>query len=132
MELANINDDSFDPTPKLKSSPIPILFVSFESYDWKCFNCGDNYTLTAFFSQRYCKKCLSRYISDITDNNTYLDMFIRTRSLKCNEHEMSRDKKLLIQNIQEWCENCSQVSYFKQILFTNNSNYYSYDYYSSN
>ena len=34
MELANIlNDDSFDPTPKLKSSPIPILFVSFNETD---------------------------------------------------------------------------------------------------
>ena len=30
MELENTNvENSFDPTPKLKSSPIPILFVPF-------------------------------------------------------------------------------------------------------
>src|SRR3954470_8686244 len=112
MELVN----SFDPTPtpKLKSSPIPILFVSFNQNDRYCFNCGDEYTWTLFHYQKYCKKCLSYYIN-ITDNNTYLDMCINTMDLECSEHEMSRDKELPIQNIQEWCENCSQVSYFKQI-----------------
>src|SRR4051794_21747793 len=131
MELANILNDenSFDPTPKLKSSPIPILFVPFNGEDQNCFNCRDYYSGSAFFSQKYCKKCLSRYISDITDNYTYLDMSISTRNLECNDHEM-RDKKLLIQNIQEWCENCSLVSYFKQIS-TYYSNYYYGDYYSN-
>ena len=118
MELANIlNDDSFDPTPKLKSSPIPILFVSFNEADQNCFNCGDTYTETLIYFQKYCKKCLSRYITDITDDNTYLDMcIISAMNLECNEHEPSRNKELIIQNIQEWCENCSQVSYFKQIF----------------
>src|SRR4051794_5274573 len=116
-----MNDDIFDPTPKLKSSPIPILFISFNGWDQKCFNCGDYYNVSVFFIQIYCKKCLSQYITEITDNNTYLDMCISTRNLECNEHEM-RDKELLIQNIQEWCENCSQVSYFKQIS-TNELNY---------
>src|SRR3954470_1620350 len=122
MELANMNDESFDPTPKLKSSPIPILFVSFNGEDRNCFNCGEHYTWSIFFDQRYCETCLSRYITDITDSNTYLDLSISTMNLECNEHEMSKDKELLIQNIQEWCENCSQVSYFKQIP-TNYSNY---------
>ena len=122
MELVNTNDkNSFDPTPKLKSSPIPILFVPFNEYDEDCFNCGDKYTTTYFYYQKYCKKCLSQYITDITDNNTYLDTCIST-NIECNEHEM-RDKESFVQNIQEWCENCSRVSYFKQIL-SNYSNYY--------
>ena len=109
MDLANIlNDENpFDPTPKLKSSLIPILFVSFNQRDQNCFNCGDRYTITYFYGQNYCNKCLSQYITDITDNNTYLDMCINTKNLGCSEHEMSRNKELLIQNIQEWCENCS-------------------------
>src|ERR1051325_11545559 len=126
MALVNTNDEnSFDPTPKLKSSPIPILFVSFNFEDEKCFHCGNEYTKTLFFKQKYCKTCLSRYVTEITDNNTYLDMSIYTTNLECSNHEM-RDKELLIQNIQEWCEICSGVSYFKQI-HTYNQNYYDDD-----
>src|ERR1051325_2655591 len=107
MELVNTDvENSFDPTPKLKSSPIPILFVSFNEDDKNCFYCGDKYTWTLFYSQKYCKKCLSQYITDTTDNNTYLDTCIYTKNLECNEHETSRNKESLIQNIQEWCENC--------------------------
>ncbi len=117
MEPVNTNDEnSFDPTPKLKSSPIPILFLPFDNNYSKCFHCGDEYTCTLFFDQKYCKKCLSRYITEINDNTKYLDMCIYTKNLECSEHETSRDKELLIQNIQEWCKNCSGVSYFKQIL----------------
>src|ERR1041384_7725376 len=65
------------------------------------------------------------YITEITDNNTYLDMSIYTTNLECSNHEM-RDKELLIQNIQEWCEICSGVSYFKQI-HTYDLNYHSFD-----
>src|SRR4051794_20231045 len=123
MELVNTNDEnSFDPTPRLKSSPIPILFVPFNYDHWNgnfnCFNCGDKYSETLFFHQTYCKKCLLRYITEITDNTTYLDMCIYTMDLECSKHEMSRNKELLIQNIQEWCENCSSVSCFKQIFAT--------------
>src|ERR1044072_5543908 len=126
MELVNTNDEnSFDPTPKLKSSPIPILFVPFNERDEKCFHCGSKYTETLFFRQKYCKTCLSRYITEITDNNTYLDMCIYTTKLECNKHEM-RDEELLIQNIQEWCEICSGVSYFKQTHKVSLS-YYSID-----
>src|ERR1043166_5784534 len=115
MELVNANDEnSFDPTPKLKSSPIPTLFVHFNWNDQKCFHCGNEYTETLFYYQKYCKTCLSRYITEITDNNMYLDMSIYTTNLECSDHEM-RDKELLIQNIQEWYEICSGVSCFKQI-----------------
>src|SRR4051794_37144947 len=104
MELVNTDDEnSFDPTPRLKSSPIPISFVPFNDdlyFKSDCFNCGDEYSETFFFEQKYCKKCLSRYITEITDNTTYLDMCVYTKNLECSEHGVSRNKELLIQNIQ--------------------------------
>ncbi len=70
MELVNINDEnSFNPTPKLKSSPVPILFVSFNKRDKNCIYCGDRYNEALFCDrQRYCKKCLLSYITQMTDN----------------------------------------------------------------
>src|SRR5436190_18550157 len=102
MELLNVSENLFDPIPKLKSSPIPILFVSFKHDDQNCYNCGDKYIQTLFYQQKYCKKCLSRYIIEISDNNTYVDMSVYTMNLECIEHGISRDKELPIQSIQEW------------------------------
>src|SRR6266498_2450006 len=99
MELVNTNDENFfDPTPKLNSSPVPILFVSFNRNDKNCIHCGDKYTETPFFyswenKQKYCKKCLSSYITEITDNKIYLDVYILTKDLECSEHEISRTKE---------------------------------------
>src|ERR1044072_1178140 len=94
MELVNTNDEnSFDPTPKLKSSPIPILFVSFNKDDQNCFYCGDEYTKAIFYRQKYCKKCLSCYNDD---NGTWLNENI------CDicEHGINRCK----------CSNCYLIS----------------------
>ncbi|CAB5213937.1 unnamed protein product [Rhizophagus irregularis] len=114
MELTNTSDEnSFDPTPKLKSSPIPINFVSFSEWEEICFNCGENYVQTSYCYQRYCKKCLSNYLTNITDNNTYLDVYIFTRNLECSEHEIIRTK--VPQNIQGCCKNCLEILCFKQI-----------------
>ncbi|PKC56295.1 hypothetical protein RhiirA1_542179 [Rhizophagus irregularis] len=116
MELVNTNDEnSFDPTPRLKSSPIPIKFLSFNQADRKCFNCGEEYIEAALCRrQKYCKKCLSRYINDITDNdNTYLDVYIYTMDLECSNHEISRT--IVPQNIQECCGNCVRILCFKQM-----------------
>ncbi|CAB5213940.1 unnamed protein product [Rhizophagus irregularis] len=115
MEIVNANDEnSFDPTPRLKSSPIPIKFISFNVYDKNCVYCGEEYIETLITLQKYCKKCLSRYINDIiTDNNIYLDVYIYTLDLVCSEHEISRTK--IPQNIQECCGNCVRILYFKQI-----------------
>ncbi|RIA83931.1 hypothetical protein C1645_833056, partial [Glomus cerebriforme] len=121
MELINTNDENFfDPMPKLKSSPIPITFIPFNKWDNKCYYCGDEYTKTVLilseifsYRQRYCKKCLSRYITDISDNDTYLDVYLYTKNLECNEHEISRTKEP--QNIQECCTNCLEILLFKQI-----------------
>uniref|UniRef100_U9T894 Uncharacterized protein n=1 Tax=Rhizophagus irregularis (strain DAOM 181602 / DAOM 197198 / MUCL 43194) TaxID=747089 RepID=U9T894_RHIID len=47
MELVKLNDEnSFDPTPKLKSNPVPIFFISFNWEDNYCFHCGEEYTKT--------------------------------------------------------------------------------------
>ncbi|PKC67252.1 kinase-like protein [Rhizophagus irregularis] len=118
MEL--INDDSFDPTPKLKSSPVPISFISFNYYDKNCICCGDIYTETSINKQKYCKKCLLGYLTNITDKNIYLDVYIFTRNLECNEHEISMTKEP--QNIQECCRNCLEILCFKQI--PNCTNFY--------
>ncbi|PKC03552.1 hypothetical protein RhiirA5_423592 [Rhizophagus irregularis] len=114
MELTD--DDSFDPTPKLKSSPVPISFISFNRDDKNCIRCDDIYTeISAGYPdrQRYCKKCLLGYLTNITDKNIYLDVYIFTRNLECNEHEISRTKEP--QNIQECCRNCLEILCFKQI-----------------
>jgi hypothetical protein len=116
MEPINTNDEnSFDPTPRLKSSPIPIKFISFNQNDKNCVYCGEEYINTLLCSdQRYCKKCLLRYINDLTDNNKYLDVYIYTMDLECREHEISRTR--VPQSIQECCGNCLKILCFKQII----------------
>ena len=48
------NEDSFDPTQKLKSSPVPILFVSFNKEDNNCIYYGDKYAGALFcYNQKY-------------------------------------------------------------------------------
>src|SRR5579859_4102897 len=103
MELVNENDDFFDPTPRLKSSPIPIMFVPFNICDNNCIYCGEKYTEILFCGrQKYCKKCLLHYITNITDFNIYLDIHLYTRNLDCTECKNSKTDELL--NFQEWCE----------------------------
>ncbi|PKY19706.1 kinase-like protein [Rhizophagus irregularis] len=115
MEIVNANDEnSFDPTPRLKSSPIPIKFISFNEDDKNCVYCGEKYIGALFCWQKYCKKCLSRYINDITDNNIYLDVHY-TMDLECSEHEISSTK--VPQSIQECCGNCVKILCFKQINY---------------
>src|SRR6266542_3959562 len=106
--------NSFDPTPKLKSSPTRILFVSFNWNDEHCINCGEEYTKALLCThQKYCKKCLSHYLTNINDNSIYLDVYIYTKNLECSEHEISRTKDA--QNIQGCCRNCLEILFFKQI-----------------
>jgi hypothetical protein len=114
MELIITNVEySFDPTPKLKSSPIPIEFISFNVNNYNCIHCGEEYTRTLLNkNQKYCKKCLSHYISNINDNNVYLDVHY-TMNLECVQHEINKTKEP--QNIQECCRNCFEILCFKQI-----------------
>lgn len=106
--ILNTNDEiSFDPTPKLKSSPIPIKFIPFNADDKNCIYCEEEYVYTFFRTQKYCRKCLSCYLTNITDNNIYLDVYYTT-NFECIEHGI-RTKELQV--IQE-------VLCFKQILVT--------------
>ncbi|GES99328.1 kinase-like domain-containing protein [Rhizophagus clarus] len=115
MELVNANDNEFfDPTPRLKSSPVPILFISFNELDKNCIYCGEEYTQTIIYGQKYCKKCLLCYLTNITGNNLYLDVYLFTKDLECNKHEISISK--VPQNIQESCRNCLIILCFKQII----------------
>ncbi|GBC31773.2 kinase-like domain-containing protein [Rhizophagus irregularis DAOM 181602=DAOM 197198] len=77
MELINKNNDSFDPTPRLKTSPVPAFFIPFKINEEKCNYCENKYSETLEFKQKY---------------------LISTK------------------NIQEWCEYCSEVLYFRQIV----------------
>ncbi|GBC38348.2 kinase-like domain-containing protein [Rhizophagus irregularis DAOM 181602=DAOM 197198] len=98
MEIANTNDEnSFDPTPRLKPSPIPIKFISFNWKDKKCVYCGEYYTDTILGVrhqyhyirrqewQQYCQKCLSHYIKNVTHINMYSDVYM---DLECKEHKI--------------------------------------------
>src|SRR6266498_184286 len=104
MELINTNgENSFDPTPKLKSSPVPIFFIPFDGDKVYCSYCGNKYSVTFLFKQKYCRNCLFWYIKYTTDDNTYLDVHISTNNTQCREHETSRNSDFYTQNIQEWC-----------------------------
>src|SRR4051812_25842365 len=87
MELAKTNDNSFDPTPKLKTSPMLIWFIPFDHNREKCDYCGLKFSKTIYCEQKYCKNCLNWYVKDLPDNFIYLDVHIGTNSTKCNEHE---------------------------------------------
>ena len=118
MELANTNgENSFDPTPKLKSSPVPILFIPFNDDENKCNYCRNAYSETILSGQKYCKKCLFWYIKHTTGVNTHLDVYIATNNNRCIEHEeATRNTDYRTTNIHEWCEHCSEIAYFNQIF----------------
>src|SRR6266536_6313286 len=111
----NTNDNSFDPTPRLKSSPVPVLFIPFKNNENNCNYCGNKYSKTLKFEQKYCKICLFLYIKHTTGNNQYLDVDISTNNARCIEHKPTR-KNFCTTNIQEWCKYCSKISYFRQII----------------
>ncbi|GBC49810.2 kinase-like domain-containing protein [Rhizophagus irregularis DAOM 181602=DAOM 197198] len=105
----NTNNNS---SPRLKSSPLPVLFIPFKKKEENCFYCKNKYSQTLEFEQKYCRNCLFQYIKNVTYNtcnDTYLDTNIAAnRCAKCIEHHTK--------NIQEWCQYCSEVSYFRQII----------------
>ncbi|PKY32035.1 kinase-like protein [Rhizophagus irregularis] len=122
----NIDNNPFDPTPKLKSSPVPVLFIPFKMNEKKCKYCGIEYSkssktlLCSQKYQKYCKNCLFWYIQYITGNNAYLDVRINTNNSQCTKHKATRNN-FNTTHIQEWCEYCSEIL-FTQVV-TNNSSY---------
>jgi hypothetical protein len=107
-------NNSFDSTPRLKSSPVPVLFIPFKNDEKKCNYCGIEYSNTIKFKQKYCKNCLFWYIKYTIGNNTCLDTCIVTNNVQCIVYEANRNN-FSTMNIQEWCEYCSEVLYFRQI-----------------
>jgi hypothetical protein len=101
--------NSFDPTPRIKSSPIPILFIPFYDCD-TCKYCKSECSKTSA-GQSFCKNCFFDYVKNLTDDNTYLDVHIRTRKI-CSEH----GSRNLYSNIREWCKNCTEILHFNQIV----------------
>ncbi|UZN98950.1 uncharacterized protein OCT59_000233 [Rhizophagus irregularis] len=102
-------------TPKLKTSSIPILFIPFNSNEKKCNICGNRYSKTLKFEQKYCKNCLFQYLKYSTGNNTFLDAHITTNNIQCIKFKKNGNN-FHTMNIQEWCEHCSEVSYFRQVI----------------
>ncbi|UZO25463.1 uncharacterized protein OCT59_017728 [Rhizophagus irregularis] len=112
MDLVKISND-FDPTPKLKSSPIPINFISFDNYknDY-CIFCGEYYIIAPLsIEQIHFKNCLC-YLINIKDNNMHLDAYY-TMDLECSEHEIRIKEP---QVIQKCCKNRLKVFCFKQMF----------------
>src|SRR5947199_41535 len=64
------SEDFINPTPKLKSSPIVILFLSFKEDEETCNFCGNEYSRTLLFEQKYCRNCLFWYRKYINENTT--------------------------------------------------------------
>jgi hypothetical protein len=62
---------NFNPTPKLKSSPVPILFISFDENKLRCDYCKNEYFMSDFY-QKYCKNCFMKYLED-NDADKFLD-----------------------------------------------------------
>src|SRR5271154_5809635 len=109
MDLISANNNSFDPTPRLKSSPVPILFIPFNNNENKCNYCGSKYSITLRFKQKYCKNCLFLYIENTTGNNKYLDIRVSTNNkTQCIEHKSTRNTDFCTSNIQDWCKYCSE------------------------
>ncbi|GES81857.1 kinase-like domain-containing protein [Rhizophagus clarus] len=111
--MERVNDkNSFDPTPKLKSSPIPILFVSFDENDDNCFNCGEKYVEVPFCKQKYCKKCFSHYISYLDDFSTYLDVYYTLEPQNIQEYiEIIWIFYALNKYLEKYCKLCKKSLY---------------------
>ncbi|PKY25565.1 kinase-like protein [Rhizophagus irregularis] len=97
--------------PKLKSNPVPILFIPFKKNEEKCNYCGIEYSKTLEFEQKYCKNCLFWYIKYMGNLKTY----ISTNNTQCIEHKATRNG-FFTTNIQEWCEYCSEISFFTHLI----------------
>ncbi|PKY33365.1 hypothetical protein RhiirB3_452198 [Rhizophagus irregularis] len=118
MEFANSLDS--------RSSPGLIQFIPFINSENECYNCKGSYSTTRLFYQKYCEYCLMSYI-EYTDNDN-LDVSIGTIYSQCKEHE-PRSLDFCTRNIKEWCNSCSIILCFKQIVTNNSTRLYSKKYF---
>ncbi|PKC66277.1 hypothetical protein RhiirA1_459935 [Rhizophagus irregularis] len=97
------------------SNPIiPTMFIPFNNDENDCYYCKRSYSTTLLFEQKYCKHCLMSYVKYTNNNN--LDVQITTIDSQCSYRHKPRSLDFCIQNIQEWCNSCSEILYFKQIV----------------
>ncbi|PKC66048.1 hypothetical protein RhiirA1_460253 [Rhizophagus irregularis] len=117
MELRTAyNKNSFNPTSKLKSSTEPIIFIPFNNQHSNCSFCGNYYSKTIYFCQKYCKNCLLVYINNTAIMN--IDVHISADVIWCDiilGHEL-KYLNFRGQDIQKWCNSCSKILYFSQIV----------------
>ncbi|PKK76964.1 hypothetical protein RhiirC2_771870 [Rhizophagus irregularis] len=89
MDLITTNSRySFDPTPRLKSSPVPILFIPLNNCAYECNYCKSKYSESSYY-QLYCKNCLFDYVKNLIDKNTYLDVHIHTENTQYNNKRIT-------------------------------------------
>src|ERR1043165_2165432 len=100
MEQLN-KENTFDPTPCLKTSPLPILFISFNQSEDTCNYCGAKFSFTVYYDQKYCKNCLTWYTKYLTDDTLYLDIHIVANNSPCNMHE-PRSTRFCSTNMRDW------------------------------
>jgi hypothetical protein len=109
-QITNYENNSFFP-------PRPIMFIPFNNGEVTCRYCKGSYSTTILFNQKFCKSCLLLYFKYTANND--LDILIVTSGFNNNCSKHKGIFPIFTQNIQEWCNSCSTILYFKQIV-TNN------------
>ncbi|PKK71656.1 hypothetical protein RhiirC2_849003 [Rhizophagus irregularis] len=112
-DLENIEDYT--------NSIIPIIFIPFNNDENECYYCKRSYSTTLLFKQKYCKHCLMLYIKYTVNDNLDLCSICDNCGyyFSCNRKHEPRSSDFCTRNIKEWCNNCSEILCFKQIV-TNN------------
>ncbi|GBC28527.2 kinase-like domain-containing protein [Rhizophagus irregularis DAOM 181602=DAOM 197198] len=107
-----VNENSFNPTPKLKSSPVPILFIPFNESEMICNFCGNKYSEASYLRQKFCKNCLSKYLED--DNASVRNIEYNT----CLLNNFNDNNNVIYLNAHIEYENTSIkcVKYFNQVI----------------
>ncbi|RGB41466.1 hypothetical protein C1646_752144 [Rhizophagus diaphanus] len=118
MELINVNqENSFNPTPKLKSSPVPICFGSYNIEDNNCIHCGERYAETSYIKQ-------PDFISKINDSlivilKRYKNLqYAKKYFLKEREKQFySQDKHMIIKSLYNKIELSNRIQKFVDSIY---------------
>jgi hypothetical protein len=101
------------------STTMPIMFIPFYNNEHYCYYCKSEYSETFLFKQKYCKNCLFLCITKYATSNLdikwaidNLDICLSTTNTNCSKHE----PRNLNFCSQKWCESCSEILYFKQVV----------------
>ncbi|PKC50405.1 hypothetical protein RhiirA1_486451, partial [Rhizophagus irregularis] len=110
-QISNLENDENIIIPSI---PINILVIPFNNNEETCYYCKSEYSTTILFKQKYCSHCLFLYIK-YTSNNNLGALISKIYYTECGRHE-PRDENFCIQNVQKWCNSCSEILYFNQIV----------------